>query len=181
LESWTKFEDIPDSWECPVCWAAKKDFEFLGYANDTSNRETWNIISKKFLTDDIVELVLEFDKEIPYKFGQFMKIIYKDIDWEFTRSYSIAFVEGYKIWFVIKTYDWHRWSAVLRKINIWESLDVEWPFGNFILNETENKKIFLASWTWLSPLYNMMLVNKKEPMELYFTVRYEKALFYKIS
>jgi len=23
----TRFEDIPDSWECPVCGAAKSDFE----------------------------------------------------------------------------------------------------------------------------------------------------------
>ncbi len=23
----TKFEDIPDTWECPVCGAAKSDFE----------------------------------------------------------------------------------------------------------------------------------------------------------
>jgi len=23
----TKFEDLPDSWECPVCGASKDDFE----------------------------------------------------------------------------------------------------------------------------------------------------------
>jgi rubredoxin len=23
----TKFQDVPDSWECPVCGAAKSDFE----------------------------------------------------------------------------------------------------------------------------------------------------------
>jgi rubredoxin len=23
----TKFEDVPDSWECPVCGASKDDFE----------------------------------------------------------------------------------------------------------------------------------------------------------
>ena len=179
LSPWTKFEDIPDDWVCPVCWAAKKDFEFLGYVDDEpKNRYTWKIIKKNFLTNDVVELVLEFDKSISYKPGQFVKIVYKDIDWEFTRSYSIAFSEQNKIGFVIKTYNWHRWSAVLKNIKIWENLDIEWPFGDFILKDTENKKIFLAAWTWLSPLYNMMLANKKAPMELYFTVRYEKDLFY---
>ena len=25
----TKFEDIPDNWECPVCGAKKEDFELI--------------------------------------------------------------------------------------------------------------------------------------------------------
>lgn len=27
VEPGTKFEDVPDSWECPVCGASKDDFE----------------------------------------------------------------------------------------------------------------------------------------------------------
>lgn len=27
IEAGTKFEDIPDDWECPVCGASKADFE----------------------------------------------------------------------------------------------------------------------------------------------------------
>ncbi len=27
IEPGTRFEDLPDDWECPVCGAAKEDFE----------------------------------------------------------------------------------------------------------------------------------------------------------
>jgi rubredoxin len=27
IEPGTKFEDLPDDWECPVCGASKEDFE----------------------------------------------------------------------------------------------------------------------------------------------------------
>lgn len=27
VEPGTKFEDLPDDWECPVCSASKEDFE----------------------------------------------------------------------------------------------------------------------------------------------------------
>ncbi len=27
IEPGTKFEDLPDDWECPVCGASKDDFE----------------------------------------------------------------------------------------------------------------------------------------------------------
>ena len=29
LQPGTRFEDIPDDWECPICGVSKKDYELL--------------------------------------------------------------------------------------------------------------------------------------------------------
>ena len=53
-----------------------------------------------------------------------------------------------------------------------------WPYWDFILKNTSRKKIFIATGTWLSPIYNMIINTWKTKKELHFWVRYEKDLFY---
>jgi NAD(P)H-flavin reductase len=53
-----------------------------------------------------------------------------------------------------------------------------WPFWDFTLKNTSNKKVFIATGTWLSPIYHMIEKSWDREKELYFWVQTEKDLFY---
>lgn len=173
---WTKFEDIPDDWRCPVCGVWKTDFILL--ENDITYSEaiiTW----VKYLTIDVIELKIELKKQENYKKWQFITFWFEDEKWKFNRSYSIA-NSFWKIFtFLIKIKEtWRAWK-MFKILKEWDAIlysNISW---NFTLKNTKNPKIFIATWTWLSPIYNMLLqlewdIKKK----LFFWAQTLKDLFY---
>ena len=66
----------------------------------------------------------------------------------------------------------------INKLNLWDTIKALWPYGVFILRNTSAKKIFIATGTGLSPIYNMMLESWGREKELHFGVRSKKDLFY---
>jgi rubredoxin/NAD(P)H-flavin reductase len=174
IAPWTKFEDIPDDWYCPVCWVTKDDFEAI-YAWDKILEKS-EIIWYKMLTDNVLELkikVLNLE-DIEVKSWQFANIWF----WEFSRSYSIVNIEKNILTFWIKLKKWWRWWKILKKLNIWDNLIFEWIFWNFVLQNTKNPKVFIVTWTWLSPIINMINNSQKSKNKLFFWVAKEKDLFY---
>ena len=182
LMPWTKFEDIPEDWYCPVCWATKKDFIPL---DSHYNPEIWEghelditLESKKYLTDDVVELIFSCEHDLDVRAGQFCNIIFKKGKDQVMRSYSVVQYIDNKLTFVIKpTKDW-AWLKEINKLNLWDTIKALWPYGVFILRNTSAKKIFIATGTGLSPIYNMMLESWGREKELHFGVRSKKDLFY---
>ena len=39
VEEGTDFEDLPADWACPMCGAAKEDFEYVGEDEDSDSSE----------------------------------------------------------------------------------------------------------------------------------------------
>jgi len=174
---WTKFEDIPDDWRCPVCGVSKDDFEAI-YEGDEEllNAE---VVWYKMLTENVLELKLQIEKTLKVKPWQFVNIIMQDDVWEFPRSFSVVEQNKNILTFWIKLKDAWRWWEFLKKIKIWDKLKTSWIFGQFILQKTKNPKIFIATWTWLSPIMNMMRNNKYSTKNyLFFWVQKYKDLFY---
>jgi len=173
---WTKFEDIPNIWICPVCGVWKKDFILL---EENIEKFQSEVISLSYLNDNIIELKLDLKKELSYISWQFLNIVLKDDTWEFNRSYSIASKEGNIYTFLIKLKDnWKAWN-LFKKTKVWDKILYKWIFGEFILKNTANFKVFIATWTWLAPIY-FMLLNTCENIskKLYFWVEMRKDLFY---
>lgn len=87
----TRWEDIPDTWYCPVCKVGKKDFEpYYADDGDTSVMVDAEITSVLKLTQDVIELTIrtsEPQKTLP---GQFFRFVLQDFDGSFERSYSVA-------------------------------------------------------------------------------------------
>jgi len=173
---WTRFEDIPSDWLCPVCWVWKSDFVLLDVDIELNQ---WKITSLNYLTDDVIELVLISKNDFEYINWQFVSFVMKDDKWEFNRSYSIALKDENLITFLIKLkQDW-RAGILFKKMKVWENVKFTSVSWKFLLQNTKNKKVFIASWTWLAPIYSMLLsLSDDIEKELYFWVAYKKDLFY---
>jgi len=180
IAPWTKFEDIPDSWRCPVCWVTKADFE--AYYED-ENTVLWGIISKvvwyNMLTDDVLELKIELTTKLEVMPWQYAIIILKDFDWEFKRAFSVVDYKDNILTFWIKIKDTWRWWRALKNIQLWDTLKLQWIYWDFILKNNSNPKVFIATWTWISPIMHMLKYFKKESKgRLFFWVQKEKDLFF---
>ena len=175
---WTKFEDIPDSWKCPVCWVWKEDFELIWWENTKKELIKSTIASKEFLTKDVIELKIYSATSFYVMPGQFAKFAWKDETGEFERSYSIVSYNDWILTFCIKlNKDW-KWSQKLKEANIWDMIFIEWIFWHFALKETKKPKVFLATWTWLSPIFSIISKNKLSENFLFFWVKNMDDVFY---
>ena len=86
---------------------------------------------------------------------------------------------GRRITFLIKLTDLGRGARLLRDIEIGAYIRIRGIFGRFVLQNTPNPKVFIATGTGLAPIYNMIRSlpqDTKKP--LYFTVATEDELFY---
>lgn len=176
IAPWTRFEDIPDDWLCPICWVDKTNFILI--EGDIEINEG-KIISLQYLTEDVIELSVDFKKELIYTYGQFLSFVLKDDMGELNRSYSIANKKWNIFTFLIKLKTDSRSSNILRNLKVWDTINwtnISWMFK---LQDTNNPKVFIATGTGLAPIYSMLL-NTKEEVEkkLYFWVAMQKDLFY---
>lgn len=177
INPWTKFEDIPDDWRCPVCFVWKKDF--IPYDENTKlELVKAEIISYIMLTSDILEITLKPQSILGSIPWQYMIFLMKDNSWEFRRSYSIVENKNWKQTFCIKLNpDW-RWSKILKNLKVWDSIDIVWIFWDFIIKDTTFKKVFIATWTWLAPIINMLKNNTNSSNLLLFWVSNKEELIY---
>lgn len=172
----THFEDIPADWLCPVCGVGKSDFILLDEEIVVNESE---IVSLNHLTKDVIELKIDTKKDLDYTSGQFMNFSMDDLEWNFTRSYSIANKEWSVFTFLIKlSLSWRGWK-ILKTKKVGDKLNYNMISGKFVLKNTTNPKVFIATWTGLAPIYSMILntpenVSKK----LYFWVSSFWDLFY---
>ncbi len=176
----TKFEDIPDDWYCPVCWVGKSDFEpYYDDENTIFGWYLWQVVGYNMLTNDVLELVLKVDNIVKVLKWQYAILLLNDFDWDFSRAYSIVSSANNTLTFWIKLSDTGRWWRVLKNIKIWETIKVKWIYGQFLLKETTNPKVFIATWTGLSPIMNM-LSDKLASMNNYLFIwaQTQKDLFY---
>lgn len=177
IAPWTRFEDIPDDWRCPVCWVGKSDFILISEEIKVSESE---IVFLEYLTEDVIELKVDLKKDLEFIPWQFLNFAFKDNSWDFNRSYSIANKEWNVYTFLIKLKEnWRAWTLFKTK-KVWDKLwytQISWKFK---LQNTTNPKVFIATWTWFSPIYNMIL-NTPENIskKLYFWVANLKDMFIK--
>lgn len=176
----TKFEDIPDNWYCPVCGVGKSDFE--PYYEDDNTIFGWylsKVESFNMLTSDVLELKLKLDNDINVLKWQYAILLLNDFDWEFSRAYSIVEENDWILTFWIKLDDNWRWWRTLKNIKLWDTIKVKWIYGNFVLKDTINPKVFIATWTGLSPIMNMLSEKLSSKNNYIFIwAQTEKDLFY---
>jgi NAD(P)H-flavin reductase len=103
----------------------------------------------------------------------------KDFDGEFTRAYSVveSIWDTIKLW--IKLQDTGRWGRTLKKLKIWDALKIKGVYGNFVLKTTSNPKVFVATGTGFSPIYNMISHNTfSQNNMLFWWVATKEDLYY---
>ncbi len=173
----TEFVDIPDNWRCPVCGVTKSDF--IPYTWDEIITEWARVIQKSYLNATTIELTIETEKSYTSTPGQFIWFFWQDQEWTFQRSYSIVKQDNNEFTFTIKLNPFGRWARIIEWLSIWDKIRINGVFGNFLLQKWDNPKVFIATGTWLAPIYNMLLSLKAETKKiLYFSVATEGELFY---
>ncbi len=140
----------------------------------------WKTISYKMLNKNVLEIILE-TSEINYKPGQRVLIDYKDPEKPLKRAYSIVEQKikdsFHEITLVIKLNEWSKSSEYLRNIKEWNELEIAGAFGHFVLQDTDNPKVFIGTGTGIAPLIAMANATNSDK-KLYFSVSYESELFY---
>lgn len=136
--------------------------------------------NKKNLTEDVFELVFESSDMIDAKAWQFITFILEKIGW---RAYSILDIDKNNIVLIIKRLENWRWgSKFICDLDIGEKLVWVWPSWHFTLRENKKNKLFLWTWTWFVPLYNMAInwlkKDKETNYKIIFWTRLSKDLFY---
>ncbi len=126
------------------------------------------VISKVYLTPDTIELKVE-TKDFAFQAGQYISLKMKDKIWVFNRSYSIATWDENSFTLTIKILPNGRWGTFLTKLKQKAKIEFLWPEWHFVLKETPNPKVFIATGTWLAPIIAML---EKTPVET------QKQLFF---
>ncbi|EKD25215.1 MAG: hypothetical protein ACD_80C00102G0007 [uncultured bacterium (gcode 4)] len=180
IAPWTRFENIPDSRVCPICGVSKLDFEpYYEVQHAIFEWYISTVMAYVMLTKDILELTLKVNSTLTVLPWQYILLCLRDFDGEFTRAYSV--VENVwntvKLW--IKLKDTGRWWRALKKIKIWDTLKIKSVHWEFVLKNTSNPKVFIATWTGLSPIYNMIISNASSTDNiLFFWASTQEDLFY---
>ncbi|EKE29247.1 MAG: ferric-chelate reductase / rubredoxin [uncultured bacterium (gcode 4)] len=180
IVAWTQFEDIPDSWRCPICWVSKAQFMKIWWDANILSQETFEfrVVEKKMLTKDVMELSIFSNMSFFIKPWQFGKFIWTDDEGEFIRSYSVVSYVDWIVKFCIKVSENWRWWKLLRKLKTDDKVLLGWFYWEFVLQDTPNDKVFLVTWTGISPIVYMLSYAKSSKNTLHFWVRGLDDVFY---
>ena len=144
-------------------------------------RKIWNE------TPDIKIFILELEKNMPFKAGQFVMLnIDKDRFDKLipSRAYSIANApnEKYEIKIIAKIIPDSAFSQFLDKLNEHDKLEVLGPYCRFVLKENEAKSITLiGAGTGIAPLIGIMdfALENNIRVDLFYCDKTEKDLIHK--
>lgn len=175
----TEFSDIADDWRCPDCGVTKADFVPVDYDAPAPIGHEARIVEKTLLNPVTMKIVVELIDELKSIPGQFSTFMWSDSEWEFSRSYSIAEHDGKRLTFLIKLTDLGRGARILRDIETDATIRIRGIFGDFILQDSQKPKVFIATGTGLAPIYYMIrALPEGMQKSLYFTVATCNELFY---
>jgi NAD(P)H-flavin reductase len=142
----------------------------------------WKIINRKMITENVLELTVEFFEHLKISPWQWVGFLLDDENGKFARPYSIAYQE----WendvtdcvFLIKILESGRWTKIINSRKIGDKIKINWVFGNFGLKSNDKEKLFIATWTWIVPIINMLQNDTTEKKTLLFGVQYQRDILW---
>jgi ferredoxin-NADP reductase len=144
-------------------------------------------ITKKFVTADMLELVLAKPAGFSFQAGQFVQFEIPDLAsaTPALRSYSIASAPGAEhLLLYVKIVPGGKASEYLRKMQVGETVSFRGPEGRFVVApEHAPIKTFVATGSGIAPIISMLEDDANKPypshMHLVFGVRHENDVFCK--
>lgn len=115
----------------------------------------FKLIKKEKITKDVFELIFESEKDFEIIPGQFITFMLPKS--RLGRSYSVLNKDINWVSFLIKRLeDWRWWSKEICDLNEWEIIKWIWPAWRFIDSKKDINKLYIATWTWVVPLFFMI-------------------------
>ncbi len=112
-------------------------------------------LKKRALTENVFEFLFSFS-DLSFTPGQFVALQMKDKQGVFARCYSITDYENGVLTLCIKLISDGRGSTVLAHLKPKTSVLISSAKGKFLLQTTQNKKIFIATGTGIAPMITMI-------------------------
>ncbi|MFA5747680.1 MAG: FAD-binding oxidoreductase [Candidatus Absconditabacterales bacterium] len=140
------------------------------------------VLNHIMLTEKILELTIETEKELKVITGQRALLLLQDGEEKLNRAYSILKheIEDQKsiLTFAIKLNEESKSSSILKNLKIGEKIFVKGIYGHFILLENNLPKVFIGTGTGIVPIINMAENSKSTNKTLFFSVSQKSDLFY---
>ena len=142
------------------------------------------VVSKKQLTDDMVELRLAKPDSFHYQAGQFVQWLVPDGDTTVRRAYSLSSAPSDReIEFCVKLLSDGKASALVKQLQPNDTLRIQGPRGMFVNPNHHTSLYFIATGAGLAPIMGIIrdeLERKKTDAEirLLFGVRAEADIFW---
>lgn len=140
------------------------------------------IIKKTQLNPTIIELSFQVNQKLTVIPWQRALINFQDSQWDFSRAYSISEHEIQDdksvITIIVKIRENGRATKILNESSIGDTFTIKWVYWHFKLIQSDNPKVFIATGTWLAPIFNMISNDNSPDRLLLFSVSYKQDLFY---
>lgn len=140
------------------------------------------IIKKVLLNPTIIELSFQVNQKLTVISWQRVLLNFHDDQWDFSRAYSISEHEVQDdksvINIIVKIRENGRATQILKSSSIGDEFNIKGVYWHFKLIQNDNPKVFIATGTWLAPIYNMVSNDNSADRLLLFSVSYKQDLFY---
>jgi all-trans-retinol 13,14-reductase len=111
------------------------------------------LVTKTQLTPTIWRMDFEVEGQIEaFSPGQFARVRVRDWEW---RDYSIAGMEGSRVWFLISTQTGGQGSQFVVGAKTGDSTEIELPLGQYTIASNTHRMVFIATGTGLAPFLAM--------------------------
>ncbi len=111
------------------------------------------LISKKFISETVLEIVYECPVQLEYAVGQFASIA---VTPPFRRPYSIIFYEDNKLGFLIEVKDPGNGADYFRNAEVGIETDIRAPLGRYEVLINEFPKVFISTGAGVAPFIPMI-------------------------
>jgi NAD(P)H-flavin reductase len=116
-------------------------------------RTNGELISKRFVTESILELQYKTDVALPFVPGHYVNI---SVTAPFKRPYSIAWSEDSVLTFLVEVRDPGKGSDFFRMAQIGSQTEIMGPLGRFTLQDSDLPKVFISTGTGAAPFISMI-------------------------
>jgi all-trans-retinol 13,14-reductase len=127
------------------------------------NKTKARLTAKKEIATSIYEFIFETDDEIDFRPGQYLSL---QIDEKQKRMYSILEVKSKNLYLLIDTKPQGDASKMFEKADAGFETNLIYPMGDFVLQENDNPKMFIASGTGITPMVSMIKEEMKKDLEV---------------
>jgi ferredoxin-NADP reductase len=141
---------------------------------------TLRILERKWLTEDVFELIVAPSSPLSASPGQFSMFVLPS---GLRRSYSISWTTDDRVSYIIKRLEGGKGSTELSELPIGSEFSTMPPLGHFVLSDGDRSRCFIGTGTGFAPLYcqarAMLERGDSRPALLVFGVRSAADVFYR--